>query len=386
MAARLHLAEAIDEARRLALALAPEAVPIDGAMGRVLAEDVASMVDLPAGDASLMDGWAVRADDLPGTVTVVGESRAGAPWQQAIGSGQAVAISTGGLLPPGADTVVPLEEGAVDAASVTVGDACAAGAHVRPGGEDLRRGDVVVPAGTQVRAHHVGAIAAAGHATVMVRSMPRAAVVVCGSELLQPGAAPEPGMVFDANGHGLPAQLRQAGAQVVSCAVVGDDAGATVAAIEAATADAQLLVVAGGMSVGPHDHARAALEHLGLVASFTRLAVRPGQPSMMGLVGECRVLGVPGNPAAAAVGVHVLGRAILGAEAPQGLMPLGTTVAQHPSLSVMLRCRDVDGAAHPLAVQSSGSVTSLAGADLIACIPPGNGTLAEGSQVQAWRL
>ena len=386
MAGRMHLADALAEARRLAIMLPAEPVELSDAVGRVLADDVTSLVDLPAGDASLMDGWAVRCADLPGSVTVVGESRAGAPWPGSIGPGQAVAISTGGLLPGGADAVLRSEDGLQQGDQLTSSVALSPGHHVRPASEDLRRGEVLLPMGTRVAAHHIGAIAAAGHAAVACRGVPRVAVVACGSELLEPGQPPEHGMVFDANRHGLAAQLQAAGAQVCSALAAPDDAQATRRAIEHAIEGAHLLVVAGGMSVGAHDHARAALDALGLVPSFTRLAVRPGQPSCMGVIGECRVLAVPGNPGAAAIGVHVLGRALIGAEAHQARMPLAAAVDPHPGLSLVLRCRDDDGRVRPIALQSSGSVTPTAQADLLAWIPPGDSPLAAGADVLTWRL
>ena len=386
MAGRMHLADALAEARRLAIVLPAEPVELSDAVGRVLADDVTSLVDLPAGDASLMDGWAVRCADLPGSVTVVGESRAGAPWPGSIGPGQAVAISTGGLLPGGADAVLRSEDGLQQGDQLTSSVALSPGHHVRPASEDLRRGEVLLPMGTRVAAHHIGAIAAAGHAAVACRGVPRVAVVACGSELLEPGQPPEHGMVFDANRHGLAAQLQAAGAQVCSAVAAPDDAHATRRAIERAMDGAHLLVVAGGMSVGAHDHARAALDALGLVPSFTRLAVRPGQPSCLGVIGECRVLAVPGNPGAAAIGVHVLGRALLGAEAHQARMPLAAAVDPHPGLSLILRCRDNDGRVRPIALQSSGSVTPTAQADLLAWIPPGDSPLEAGADVLTWRL
>ena len=386
MAGRMHLADALAEARRLAIVLPAEPVELGDAVGRVLADDVTSLVNLPAGDASLMDGWAVRCADLPGSVTVVGESRAGAPWPGSIGPGQAVAISTGGLLPGGADAVLRSEDGLQQGDQLTSSVALSPGHHMRPASEDLRRGEVLLPMGTRVAAHHIGAIAAAGHAAVACRGVPRVAVVACGSELLEPGQPPEHGMVFDANRHGLAAQLQAAGAQVCSALAAPDDAQATRRAIEHAMDGAHLLVVAGGMSVGAHDHARAALDALGLVPSFTRLAVRPGQPSCLGVIGECRVLAVPGNPGAAAIGVHVLGRALLGAEAHQARMPLAAAVDPHPGLSLVLRCRDDDGRVRPIALQSSGSVTPTAQADLLAWIPPGDSPLAAGTDVATWRL
>lgn len=380
------LTGALAMARGLALALPTEVVAIAAVPGRVLADDVVARADLPAADASAMDGWAVRTADLPGQLTVVGESRAGAPWDGDVAAGQAVRISTGALVPTGADTILRLEEGTDDGWAVTSDATPPMGRDIRFAAEDLRRDRTVLAAGTRVAAHHVGIIAAAGHAAVRCHARARAVVVATGSELVDPGGPVGRGTIFDSNRFAISAQLQAAGADVRWARTVSDDPSATLAALRQAVADADLVVVAGGLSVGRHDHVRSALQDLDFAPAFTRLAMRPGRPTTLGTIGDVRVLAVPGNPAAAFVGVHVLGRALLRAEAPWTRIPLADDVATSPELDLVVRCVDDDGLARPLPQQGSGLVSSIAGADLLAWIPPMPAPLEAGTPVRVSRL
>lgn len=381
-----HLDDALGAARGLALDTAAEQVALAHVVGRVLADDVTARADLPAADASAMDGWAVLAADLPGDLMVVGESRAGSPWSGELRTGQAVRISTGALVPRGADTILRLEEGSDDGWTLRSASTPGLGRDIRFAAEDLRRGRTVLAAGTRVRAHHVGVLAAAGHATVPCHARARAVVVATGSELVDPGGPVTHGTIFDSNRHAIAAQLHDAGADVRWARTVPDDPGATLAAMRHAVGDADLVVVAGGLSVGRHDHVRAALQEVGFAPAFSRLSMRPGRPTTLGAVGDVRVLAVPGNPAAAFVAVHLLGRALLGAEAPWTRMALAADVAAAPGLDLVVRCRDDGGLAMPLPQQGSGLVSSIAGADLLAWIPPSPTPLPAGTFVQVSRL
>ena len=383
-AATLH--DALAAARGLALSLPAEAVALADVVGRVLAHDVVARAHLPAADASAMDGWAIRAADLPGQLTVVGESRAGAPWLGELGAGQAVRISTGALVPDGADTILRLEKGEDDGWAVKTDTTPGMGRDIRFAAEDLRRGRVVLAAGTRVAAHHVGVLAAAGHAIVPCHARPHVAIVATGSELVEPGGPGSRGTIFDSNRFALAAQIEDAGAVVASAATVDDDPAATLDALRGAVGGHDMVVVAGGLSVGRHDHVRASLDALGLQPAFTRIAMRPGRPTTLGTVGDTRVLAVPGNPAAASVGMHLLGRVLLGAEARWSRMPLGAPVEAAPGLDLMIRCRDQDGLAMPLPHQGSGLVSSIADADLLAWIPPGQEPLGVGAPVRVSRL
>lgn len=380
------LGTALQAARRLSLPVVAEHVALNLLLGRVLAADVTARAPLPAADSSAMDGWAVRAADLPGALRVVGESRAGVPFGGTVGPGQATRISTGALVPAGADTVLRAEDGAEHEGVLRTDTRPGKGRDIRFGAEDLRQGETVLRAGTRMNGVRVGAVAAAGHAGAQCRVPPTVAVVTTGSELVDPGGTVGHGTVFDSNRHGLRAQLEEAGGQVVSHVTVEDDAARVRAALAGAVEAADLVVVAGGLSIGRHDHVRAGLHDLGLAPAFSRMAMRPGRPTTLGTIGHRRVLAVPGNPAAAAVGVHLLGRALLGAEVPWQPMALATAMQSAPRLDEVIRCRVVGGRARPLPKQGSGSISSLAAADVLAWLPWGRRHFAVGDTVQVSAL
>lgn len=380
------LAAALVRARRLAVPIACEWVPLARIVGRTLGEDVVSRIDLPAADSAAMDGWAVRAVDVPGVLRRVGESRAGAPWDGILARGQAVRISTGALIPSGADAVLRAEEGSEDGEMVLARAAPAPGRDVRNAAEDLRVGKVVLAAGVRLDAHRVGAVAAAGHAGAVCRTMIDVAIIVTGSELVEPGEPARHGSVFDSNRYGLMAQTQAAGARVVVARSVPDDSDGVRRALADGLASAGLLVVAGGLSVGRHDHVRAALADLGMSTVVGGIAMRPGRPTTIGTVGHTRVLAVPGNPAAAAIGFHLLGRALLGAEAPWTRLPLGISWQSRRHADDVLRCTEVGGVAEPVTAQGSASVSSLAEADVLAWLPWGTRSFPAGTPVRVSRL
>lgn len=380
------LGAALQVARRLALPVTAEEVPLDCLLGRVLATDVPARADLPAADSSVMDGWAVRAADLPGSVRVVGESRAGVPFSGRMGPGEAVRISTGALLPDGADTVLRVEDGTEKGGAMHTPVGPEQGRHVRFRAEDVRRGDAVLRAGTLLNGVRVGAVAAAGHATAMCRVAPAVAVITTGSELVEAGGPVGHGTVFDSNRHGVRAQVEEAGGRVVMHVTVEDDPARVRHVLADAMEGAELVVVAGGLSVGRHDHVRAALHEMGMRPAFSRLAMRPGRPTTLGTVSACRVLAVPGNPASATVGVHLIGRALLGTEVPWQPMRLAEPVQSLARLDDLIRCRIVGDRVVPMPRQVSSSVSSLAGADALAWLPWGRGRFAAGDVVQVSRL
>src|SRR4051812_22651788 len=252
----------VDEARRLILGrvepLPSEAVPLVEAAGRVLAEDARATVDLPPFPSSAMDGFVLRAADAPGRLPVVARIAAGHPAPRPLGPGEAMAIATGGVVPEGADAVVPIEVVKDDGDVVEV-PAVETGAHVRPRGGDLARGDVVVEAGVILRPPELAALAAVGIAEVACARRPRAAIVTTGSELRRPGEALAPGQIFESNGVMLAAALASAGARVEPQVSVADDETEHRDAIKGGL-EADVLVTSGGVSVGPHDLVRRIAE------------------------------------------------------------------------------------------------------------------------------
>src|SRR5262245_7324431 len=217
----------IDEARRLVLerveALPAEIVSLESALGRVLAEDAVATVDLPPFDSSAMDGFALRSADTPGQLPVVHRIAAGSPAPRPLEAGQAMGIATGGLVPEGADAVIPMEYVVEHDYTIESDQPVERGANVRPSGGDIGAGETIVEAGARLEARHLAAIAAAGIPEVQVARRPRAAVVVTGSELRPPGAPLEPGQIYEANGVLLEGQLVAAGAEVERASSVADE-------------------------------------------------------------------------------------------------------------------------------------------------------------------
>jgi molybdopterin molybdotransferase len=267
----------INEARRRALAavrpLASEDVPLEDGLGRVLAEDVVSPIDVPPFDPSAMDGYAVIAGPAA-ELRVVDESRAGSPATARLEPGQAIRISTGAMVPEGATTVVPVERtSSLDDELVGVPDT-EAGANVRHRGEDLRAGDPVVTAGTVLSPAAIGSLASVGAGTVRCARRPRVALLVTGDELTAPGEPLAPGGIYSSNGYALGAQVETTGAALVSRTTVRDSAEDTRASLERALGSADVVVVSGGVSVGPHDHVKGALADLGVEEHFWGVALQ----------------------------------------------------------------------------------------------------------------
>ncbi|HEY8722427.1 MAG TPA: gephyrin-like molybdotransferase Glp [Gaiellaceae bacterium] len=387
---------AIDEALALVLEwvqpLAAEDVPIARAAGRVVAELALAVTDLPPFDSSAMDGYAVRAADTPGHLTVVGHSAAGKPEARALGAGEAIVISTGAVVPDGADAVVPVERtsGDVEVEGVRPGD------NIRPRGGDARTGDVIVEHGDVLRPAQLGALAAAGVVTVRCTRRPRVSVLATGSELRGPGETLAPGEIYESNSVLLAAQLESAGAEVTVLAPVGDDERATRAALERGL-ESDVLVTSGGVSVGPHDLVRGALAELDAEEIFWRVAVRPGKPIAFAVRGGTLVFGLPGNPVSSLVGFELFVRpallALQGARVPgPAYLPgrLGATVQRNEHRDELLRARTriEDGAVvlDPLTGQESHMIVRSAAASALVLVPRGAGALVEGAQVSYLRI
>jgi molybdopterin molybdotransferase len=295
----------LDEAIRLVLEntspLGTETVALDAAAGRVMTQPATAATDLPPFPSSAMDGYAVRAADTPGRLPISARVAAGLPPSAGLGLGTAVEISTGGVVPDGADAVVPLERVDVADGVVVIDFAVTAGDNVRDRGRDIRSGEVVVPAGTRLEAAQIGALAAAGVGSVVCGRRPRVAVITTGTELRDPGTPLAAGEIYESNGRMLAALLTQEGATVERIGMVADDLDAHAAAIrEALSAD--VLVTSGGVSVGPHDLVRQTLTAAGFEEVFWGISVRPGKPVSFGRRGRTLVFGLPGNPVASLVG------------------------------------------------------------------------------------
>ena len=395
--ANLH---SIEEAQALVLgrvrALEAEAVPLAEAAGRVLAADARAAVDLPPFPSSAMDGFAVRAADAPGTLPVVARSAAGLPAGQALRAGEAIAISTGGVVPDGADAVVPIEYVVEHDNTIEIGEPVEPGANVRPRGGDIRVGEVVCPAGMRLGAGQLGALAAAGLGELSCARRPLVAVLTTGTELRPPGEPLGPGEVYEANGLMLAAALASAGASVERLPAVEDDPDAHRAAI-ARGLEADVLVTSGGVSVGRHDLVRPALAELGAEEVFWRVAVKPGKPISFSVRGSTLVFGLPGNPVSALVGFELFVRpavlALQGAAAPLPRFEpgrLARAVRRSPGRDELVRARSEAGDGEvvltPVDGQESHMIASAATADALVFVPQGDGELAAGTAVRYLRL
>jgi molybdopterin molybdotransferase len=390
----------VEEAQRRILErvvrLPAEVVAIDDAAGRVSAEPAAARVDLPPFDSSAMDGFALRAADTPGRLPVVERIAAGVPARRPLEAGEAMAIATGGALPPGADAVIPLEYVVENGNEIEVAKPVEHGAHVRPRGGDVRVGDVVVPQGVRLAPAQLGALAAAGVPDVSVSRRPRAAVLATGTELRPPGTELEPGQIYEANGVLLTAQLSSAGAEIERLQPVADDAAAQRDALEAGL-DGDVLVSSGGVSVGPHDLVRSLGAELGVEEVLWGVAVKPGKPLWFGVRERTLVFGLPGNPVSALVCFELFVRpAVLALQGAAEPLPrfepgrLARAIRPNSARTELVRARSrlADGVVELDAVtgQDSHMIARAAGADVLVLIPSGEEELARGSAVTFLRL
>jgi molybdopterin molybdotransferase len=388
----------IEEAQRLILErvdpLEPERVRLEDASGRVLAEEAAAVVDLPPFPSSAMDGFAVHSVDTPGVLPVEVRIAAGRPSPRALRDGEAMGIATGGVVPDGADAVIPFEYVVDRDNDVEISEPVPPGANVRPRGGDLRAGEKVAERGVVLGAAQLGALAAAGVAEVACAARPRASVVTTGTELRSPGEPLGPGEVYEANGLILATQLRSAGALPERLAVVADDEHAHREAL-ARGLESDVLVTSGGVSVGPHDLVRRVEAELGIEEVFWRVAVKPGKPVSFGVRGRTLVFGLPGNPVSSLVGFELFVRpALLALQGHGDPLPrfapgrLAAAARRNDSRDQLVRARvrtdGDDGAVllEPLVGQESHMIARAAGADALVLLPRGEGELAAGSPVR----
>lgn len=388
----VHVEDALAHVLARVVPLPGEPVAIEDAAWRVLAEDARAAVDLPRFPSSAMDGFALRAADTPGTLPIVAHVAAGKPAPRRLAAGEAMGIATGGVVPEGADAVVPIELVTEQDGAVQVPDAVRPAANVRPLGGDVRAGDPVVLAGRTLSPSRIAALAAAGVARPTCGARPRAAIVTTGTELRSPGETLGDGEIYESNGVMLAAAFRAAGAEVGPYATVSDDVEAHRTALERGL-EADVLVTSGGVSVGPHDLVRGTLAELGVEEVFWRVAMRPGKPISFATRGRTLVFGLPGNPVSSLVGALLFVvpalRALQGALDPAPpFRPavLGAAVRRNPLRDDFQRARTEASEAGivlvPIEGQDSHMIVRAAAADAIVHVPRGDGELAAGSAVR----
>lgn len=395
----------LDEARGHVLArcprLEPQTVPLAEALGCVTAEPVTSSELIPPFDNTAMDGFAVRSADTAGApveLAVVDTLPAGAAPQRGVGPGEAIRIMTGGVLPPGADAVVPVERTQVpgDGTTVLVEVAVGPGLHVRRAGDDVRPGDLVVDAGTVLRPGHLGVLASVGADTVAVVPRPRVGVFSTGDELVEPGRPLEPGQIRDSNRLTLLALVQESGFQPIDLGLVRDEEDAIAAAVGEGVLRCDAVLTSGGVSMGDFDYVKVVLDRLGDMR-WMQIAIKPAKPFAFGVVEGVPVFGLPGNPVSSMVSFELLARPALRQMAGHAELdrPIVRAVADEPL------ARRPDGKTHYLRVrladdgrgwrarsaggQGSHQLTAMAGADALAVLPDGDGVGA-GAEVDCLLL
>ena len=407
----------VEEARELVFArisrLPAQDVALLDSLGRVLAEDARSDIDVAPFDNSAMDGFAVRAADLAGAVSdapvaldVIAHIGAGDDVAGiVVGDGQAARIMTGAAMPEGADSVVMVERThPLDGGDGGTGTRVAfeleprLGEHVRRRGEEVLAGDVVLRAGDVIGAAAIGLLASTGHATVSVYRRPRVAVLSTGSELVEVAQTPGPGKIRNSNSYSIAAQVLAAGGIPVRYDVVPDEMAATRDAFTRAAAETDFIVTSGGVSVGDFDYVKPVLEELGDL-DFCKVKMRPGNPQTLGSIGGVPFFGLPGNPTSTYVGFEIFVRPSLrimqgfsALERPVTMARLAHDVKKKQDRRYYLRgivapSPDGDGyeASLPFS-QSSALLTAAHRGNCFVVLPEGDGTFAAGTQVSCVRL
>jgi molybdenum cofactor synthesis domain-containing protein len=367
---------------------------LDSCSGRVLSEDLFAPSALPAFPSSAVDGYAVRSADAGQALRVIGESAAGRPFAAHVAAGTAARILTGGVVPEGADCVVMVEDVRLDGDLVTVPSSLRAGTNFHKVGDDVRAGDRILSAGTQLGAAEIGLAAAIGRALLPVRRRPRVAVMSTGDELVEVGMTPGPGQITDSNRWALYAALEEAGAEVHNLGIAPDDAQELRSMVADILDEADVIVTSGGVSVGTHDLVKPLLESLGTV-HIGRVKLKPGKPFTFATMPHGKLaFGLPGFPVSSLVTFEVFVRPALRkmqgfAQLQRPTLPvrLGyearATADRTEYQRVTLRRVGAELVAETTGSQSSSRLLSLAGAHALVRIAPGDLGVKAGTIVEA---
>ncbi len=393
----------VEEARERVLSkihpLAPLQLQLQEAHGCVLAEDLVAQIDIPDFASSAMDGFAVRASDVgpaapdqPVQLRIVGRALIGRRPESTVGGGEAVRIATGAPIPAGADAVVQIERCVVEGETVQVLQGVPEGKHVRPAGEDVKAGQVLVEAGRRLGPPELGLLATAGFPHPHVHPRPRVVVLSTGDELIPPGQAPEFGQVRDSNAFLLFGGLREAGAVPVPAGIVRDDVEVLKQTVLNHLVQADAFISSGGVSVGERDVVKAAFFRRGEL-DFFRVAMQPGMPQAFGDIEGKPYFGLPGNPVSVFVSFEVFIR-------PALMKMMGRKELFRPEITARLEA-DVSGprgktqfarvavrrgpegwVASPTGGRGSNLIATVARANGLAIVPPGVETAPAGSEVR----
>jgi molybdopterin molybdotransferase len=369
-----------------------EEVSFTGAHDRVLREDVVAPRDVPQGDNTAMDGYAVRAEDLPGTLRVIDDLPAGSVPRVRLEPQTAIRIMTGALIPDGADTVAHVEITDGGREMVRIDESLPRGTNIRRRGEDMRAGDVVMRKGTLIRAGEIGVLAGVQKMRVAVAKQPTIAILSTGDELVDVGEMQSSGKVVNSNSYSLAALARETGAIPRLCGIVRDDRDATIAALEAAL-DATFVITTGGVSAGAYDFVKDALEALGAETKFWKVAMKPGKPVVVSTLRDRVIFGLPGNPVSCMVAFHLfVAPAIRKAMGASTILPpivrarlaapIKSKGDRRAYMRVHVAAENGELVAHPMRAQGSGVSTSMIGANAFAIVSEGLAQVEQGEMVE----
>ena len=375
-----------------------EQVAVRAALGRVLAADVISPVDVPAHDNSAMDGYAVRFANIdpPGEIKlkIAGTAFAGVPFKGEVKSGECVRIMTGGVMPAGADTIVMQEHARAEDGWALIGEGHKAGQHLRRAGEDLKRGQTALTRGCWLRPAEIGLIASLGIGEVTVFRKLRVTFFSTGDELVSIGTPLAEGQIYDSNRYTLHAMLERLGCEITDMGVVRDDPPLLEKAFRAAAAKADVVITSGGVSVGEADFVKPLLDKLGEVV-FWKIAMKPGRPLAYGKLGHAHFFGLPGNPVSVMVTFYQFVRDALWTltgrnpvpALPTFLVPCTSALKKAPGRTEFQRgilTQDATGRwqVRVTGEQGSGILRSMAEANCFIILPNEQGNVAAGALVQ----
>jgi len=368
-----------------------ETVVLADALGRVTAEPVRSVTDLPPFPASAMDGYALQWQPGISTLNLIGSRHAGHPFQGTVGRGECVRIMTGAALPKGCDTVVVQEDCAAQGSAVRIVEASRAGTHIRATGNDMRRGDIAVAAGRRSSAFDIGTMAACGHDKAAVWRKPSVAVFSTGNELQPPGAPLGYGDIYDSNRFAVAALLDRLPIATQNLGVLPDDSAGIASALADAGQVCHLILTSGGVSVGDADLVKSTAESLGEL-NFWRLKLKPGKPVAFGRIGNALFLGLPGNPVSTIITFLLIAKPAL--EKLCGMQPapplavgaaLTEAIAHKPGREEYQRGVAI-GSGDGIQVRTTGEqgsnrMSTFADANCLIRIPKGIGNLRPGMRV-----
>ncbi len=374
-----------------------ERLSIRATLGRVLAEDVISPVNVPQHDNSAMDGYAVRFADLKSdaesTLKIVGASFAGKPFQGTLAAGQAVRIMTGAVIPAGADSVVQQERARACADQVSVMPLSKKGTNTRSAGEDLRAGEAALKRGQPIRPAEIGMMASLGIGEVAVYRKLRVAFFSTGDELVAVGTPLGPGQIYDSNRYTIYGLLVRLGCEVLDMGVIRDTPEDVEQAFKDAARSADVVITSGGVSVGEADYVKQVLDRLGEVL-FWKIAMKPGRPLAYGKIGDAHFFGLPGNPVAVMVTFYQFVRdALLHLQGQTRAIPLPTQkvlctspIKKAPGRTEFQRgilSRDATGqwSVRTTGDQGSGILSSMSQANCFIILPTDQGNVPAGSEV-----